>query len=352
MIRAKVVGAGGYGGVGLVELLLGHPEVQITTLAAAADVGMGMSELWPHLRGFCDQTILSYEDPRAKEPADVVFFATPDGVGMRHAEAEMAMGARVIDFSGDFRFQDASRHAEYARLAGRAVPHASPHLLSQSVYGLPELDNPKLSPESRLVGNAGCFAVSVLLGLAPAAKFRLIRPDRVIADCKTAVSGAGKKPQPTYHYPARYEHMNAYRLSGHQHVCEIEDELYRISGESYQVLFTAQVVPMCRGILSCLYGDLRDGITPAAVIEAYHEYHRDHAFVRIFERSANTGTAHVRGSNFAHLVVDVDERTRTLRVISHIDNLVKGQAGNAVQNMNVLFGLPAITGLWKFGVCP
>ncbi|MCX7818298.1 MAG: N-acetyl-gamma-glutamyl-phosphate reductase [Kiritimatiellae bacterium] len=352
MIRAKVVGAGGYGGVGLVELLLGHPEVKITTLAAAADVGVAMSELWPHLRGFCDQTILSYEDPRAKEPADVVFFATPDGVGMRHAEAELATGARVIDFSGDFRFQNAARHAEYARLAGRAIEHTAPHLLGETVYGLPELDNPRLGPNCRLVGNAGCFAVSVLLGLAPAAKYGLIRPERVIADCKTAVSGAGKKPQATYHYPARYENMNAYRLSGHQHVCEIEDELRRISGENYHVLFTAQVVPMCRGILSCLYGELREGVAAGAVMEAYREYHRNHPFVRIFDRSASVGTAHVRGSNFAHLVVDVDERTRTLRVISHIDNLVKGQAGNAVQNMNILFGLPATTGLWKFGVCP
>ncbi len=352
MIRAKVVGAGGYGGVGLVELLLGHPEVRITTLAAAADVGVAMSDLWPHLRGFCDVTILSYEDPRAREPADVVFFATPDGVGMRYAEAELAAGARVIDFSGDFRFQDPARHAEYARLAGRTVPHASPHLLPQTVYGLAEMKNPRLGPESRLVGNAGCFAVSVLLGLAPAVHYRLIRPDRIIADCKTAVSGAGKKPQATYHYPARYENMNAYRLTGHQHVCEIEDELRRISGVNHRVLFTAQVVPMCRGILSCLYGDLLDGVTPGAVMDAYREYHRGHPFVRVFDRSATVGTAHVRGSNFAHLVVDVDERTRTLRVISHIDNLVKGQAGNAVQNMNVMFGLPPTTGLWKFGVCP
>lgn len=352
MIRVKVVGAGGYGGVGLVELLLGHPEARITTLAAAADVGIPMSDLWPHLKGFCDDTILSYEDPRAKEPADVVFFATPDGVGMRHAEAELRNGAKVIDFSGDFRFNNAQTHAEYARRAGKPIEHAAPHLLADAVYGLAELDNPRLNSDTRLAANAGCFAVSVLLGLAPAAKRRLIRPDRVIADCKTAISGAGKKPQPGYHYPARYENMNAYRLGGHQHTCEIEEELRRLSGRTHRVLFTAQVVPMCRGILSCLYGDLEEGIGATEVMDAYREYHAGHPFVRIFDRSATVGTAHVRGSNFCNLVVDVDDRTRTLRVISHIDNLVKGQAGNAVQNMNILFGLPQTMGLDRFGSNP
>ncbi len=351
-IRAKVVGAGGYGGVGLVELLLGHPEVEIVALAAAADVGVAMSDLWPHLKGFCDQTILSYDDPRAREPADVVFFATPDGVGMRHAEEEMARGARIVDFSGDFRFQTIERYEEYSRRAGKPLRHASPHLLPGAVYGLPELEDPRLGADSRLVGNAGCFAVSVLLGLAPAAQRRMVRPGRLIADCKTAISGAGKKPQSGHHYPARYENMNAYRLGGHQHVCEIEDALERIGGRPHRVVFTAQAVPMCRGILSCLYGELEDGWTTESVLDAYRDFHARHPFVRVFDRSAAVGTAHVRGSNFCNLIVDVDERTRTLRVISHIDNLVKGQAGNAVQNMNLMFGLPQTTSLYRFGSNP
>ena len=352
MIRAKVVGAGGYGGVGIVEFLLGHPEAKVTTLAAAADVGIAMSDLWPHLKGFCDDTILSYDDPRAREPADVVFFATPDGVGMRFAEEEMKRGAKIIDFSGDFRFNDVATYDDYAKRAGKPIQHAAPHLLPQSVYGLAELENPRLNAEAKLVANAGCFAVSVLLGLAPAAKHGLIRPDRVIADCKTAISGAGKKPSATYHYPARYENMNAYKLAGHQHVCEVETELKRISGRDHRIVFTAQVVPMCRGILSCLYGDLLDGVTTEQVLEAYRSYHGKHPFVRIFDRKATVGTVHVRGSNFCNLTVDVDERTRTLRVISHIDNLVKGQAGNALQNMNVMFGLPETAGLMKPGMNP
>ncbi len=352
MIKVKVVGAGGYGGVGITELLLQHPEVRIVCLAAASETGMAMSELYPHLAGFCDLPILPYDDPRAQEPADMVFFATPDGVGMQYAADELAKGARVVDFSGDFRFETAEEHAEYARRAGKPMEHRAPHLLKTAVYGLPELHHPRLNAEARLVGNAGCFAVSVLLGLAPAAAADLVDPRRIICDCKTAISGAGKKPVATYHYPARYENMNAYKLAGHQHVCEVERELQRISGREYRLTFTTQVVPMCRGILSCLYGDLREGVTPAEVQEAYREYHRSHRFVRLYDRKANVGTIHVRGSNFCNLIVDVDERTRVLRVISHIDNLVKGQAGNALQNMNILFGLPETLGLDRPGQNP
>jgi len=352
MIKVKVVGAGGYGGVGIVELLLQHPETEIVCLAAAADTGRPMSDLYPHLAGFCDLPVLSYDDPRAREPADVVFFSTPDGVGMQHAAEELARGAKVIDFSGDFRFPTVEAHAEYARRAGKPMVHAAPDLLPMAVYGLPELHSPRLNAQTRLVGNAGCFAVSVLLGLAPAAAADLIDPRRVICDCKTAISGAGKKPSATYHYPARYENMNTYKLAGHQHVCEIEQELKRLSGRDYRVTFTAQVVPMCRGILSCLYGDLKDGVTVDDVLSAYRDYHRPHRFVRIYDRSASIGTIHVRGSNFCNLIVDVDERTRTMRVISHIDNLMKGQAGNALQNMNILFGLPETLGLDRPGQNP
>ena len=146
--------------------------------------------------------------------------------------------------------------------------------------------------------------------------------------------------------------MNAYKLAGHQHVCEVEQELRRISGREHLIVFTAQVVPMCRGIMSCLYGELLDGFALPDVLEAYRAYYADQPFVRVFDRSATVGTAHVRGSNFCNLIVDADERTRTLRVVSHIDNLVKGQAGNALQNMNILFGLPQNLGLMRPGVSP
>lgn len=166
------------------------------------------------------------------------------------------------------------------------------------------------------------------------------------------MSGAGKKPNASFHYPARYDNMNAYRLSGHQHVVEVEREMSRVAGETVRVTFTTQVVPACRGILSSLYGTLRPGITPAQVMEAYRLFHAGNCFVRIYDNKANIGTATVRGSNFCNLMVDVDVRTNRLRVISHIDNLMKGQAGNAVQNLNLLFGFPENCALDGLGSIP
>jgi len=352
MINVKVVGCGGYGGVGIVELLLRHPEARIQTLVAATETGMPMGELYPHLKGFCGLPILKPDDPAAQEPADVVFFSTPDRVGMAQAPAELAKGARVIDYSGDFRFDNPEDYAEYARRIGLNPVHQAPDLLPQTVYGLPELNRAAYGEDRRLVGNPGCFAMSCLLGLSPAAAARLVEPSSVICDCKTGVSGAGKKPSAIHHYPARYENMQAYRLSGHQHVMEVERMLGKLAGEPVPVTFTAQVVPACRGILSTLYGTLRDGIRLEQVREAYAEFYKDHSFVRLYDRNAAIGTAHVRGSNFCNLIVDVDERTSRLRVVSHIDNLMKGQAGNALQNMNLICGLPETLGLDHPGAYP
>ena len=352
MIKAKIVGAGGYGGVGITELLLSHPEVKITTLVAATETGMKISDLYPHLAGFCDLPILTPDDPKGHEPADVVFFSTPDGVGMVQARHELAKGAKVIDYSGDFRFGTIEEYVEYATRIGKPTDHKSPDLLPQSVYGVPELRRDQITTNTKLVGNPGCFAVGVEIGLAPAVKNKLIDPKSIICDCKSAVSGAGKKPSPGFHYPARYDNMNAYRLSGHQHAVEVEREMRRLSGGDVAILFTMQVVPACRGILSCLYGTLAPGVTITQVMEAYKTFHAGNRFVRIYDSKANIGTANVRGSNYCNLIVDVDARTNKLRVISHIDNLMKGQAGSALQNMNLIFGFPEEMGLDRPGQYP
>jgi N-acetyl-gamma-glutamyl-phosphate reductase len=345
VIKAKIVGAGGYGGVGITELLLRHPHAQIACLVDTENIGTPMSGLYPHLTGFCDTKIIAPDDPRALEPADVVFFSTPDGVGQQFARAELAKGAKVIDYSGDFRFDNTSDYAEYARRINRDPTHKAPDLLPESVYGLPELRRTQYQKTTRLIGNPGCFAMSCLLGLAPALKHKLVDPASLICDCKTAVSGAGKKPSPVFHYPARYDQMNSYRLTGHQHTMEVERDLSLLAGAPVRVTFTAQVVPMCRGILSCLYGTLRGGVTPQQVQDAYREFHQGNLFVRLFDRNAAIGTVHVRGTNYCNLIVDVDERTQRLRIVSHIDNLMKGQASNALQNMNLLFSLPENAGL-------
>ena len=352
MIRAKIIGAGGYGGVGIVELLTSHPGAEIACLVDVTDVGAPISKLYPHLTGFCDIPIVDPKDPVALEPVDVVFTSTPDGVGMKLAAEILASGAKLIDYSGDFRFNSQDSYAAYASRIGIETKHTSPAILQEAVYGLAELHRGDINAKRRVVGNPGCFAASCILGLSPALKHHLVDPFSVICDCKTGVSGAGKKPNATFHYPARYDHMNVYKLAGHQHVCEIERELTLLAGHEVRVTFTAQVVPVCRGIMSSLYGQLKDDTSAADVIALYREFYKDSAFIRIFDRTAAVGSMHVRGTNFCNLIVDVDARTRKLRVISHIDNLMRGQAGSALQNMNLLFGMPETAGLMRAGMYP
>lgn len=349
MIKAKIVGAGGYGGVGIAELLLRHPETEIGCLVSLSDTGRKMSDVFPHLRGFCDEVIVSPDDPQTKEAFDVVFFSTPDGVGMQGAEAELERGARVIDYSGDFRFGTTEQYAEYANFIGLDPAHKSPALLTETVYGLPELH--EIGDTQMLVGNPGCFAVSCILGLAPAAAAGIIDLKSIICDCKTGVSGAGKKPSAAFHYPNRYDNMNAYKLAGHQHMVEIEQELGVLAAEEVRITFTAQVVPVCRGILSSLYATL-GGQTADEVVEIYREFNKNNPFVRVQGAGTPASIADVRGTNYCNLTVDVDARNNRLRVISHIDNLMKGQAGNALQNMNLMFGLDAGTGLALPGQYP
>jgi N-acetyl-gamma-glutamyl-phosphate reductase len=350
MKKVKIIGAGGYGGVGIIELLLKHPEFQIECLVAKTETGMLISDLYPHLKGFCDELIRTPDDPAAAETFDAVFMSTPDGVGMHIAADELAKGAYVVDYSGDFRFTTTEKYSAYANFIGRDPNHASPDLLPETVYGLSELH--PISSSQKLAGNPGCFAVSCILGLAPAASAKLFRPTSVICDCKTGVSGAGKKPSPTFHYPARYEQVNAYKLAGHQHMVEIEQELSELAEQPIQVTMTTQVVPTCRGILSCLYADLTEPMTASQVQEIYEGFYANSPFVRVYDNRTVIGTAQVSGSNFCNLIVDVDERNNRLRVISHIDNLMKGQAGNALQTMNLMFGFDPMLGLDFPGRCP
>jgi N-acetyl-gamma-glutamyl-phosphate reductase len=206
--------------------------------------------------------------------------------------------------------------------------------------------------KANLVGNPGCFAVSVILALAPALTHRLIDFDSVICDSKTGVSGAGKKPTPGFHYPARYDAMNAYKISGHQHVYEIERELGRVAGREMRITFTPHVIPLCRGILSTVYANLAPSQNIKTIEEAYRSFYRGEVFVRVFGPEKILTSTDVRGSNFCNISLNVDQRTGKMIVVSLIDNLVKGQAGSAVQNMNILMGLEETAGLLRPGQYP
>ncbi|RLB44328.1 MAG: N-acetyl-gamma-glutamyl-phosphate reductase [Deltaproteobacteria bacterium] len=350
-IKVGIIGAGGYGGCGAIELLIKHPEAQIAALIDKQNVGQKISDLYPHLQGFCDLPILSPDSTDIPQDLDVVFFATPDGVGQQGAAKWLDKGVKVIDYSGDFRFNSLETYLDYAARIGRPKEHKAPELLPSAVYGLPELHREDIS-RSNLVGNPGCFAVSCILGLAPAVKDHLIEPQTIVCDAKTGVSGAGKNPNPMFHYPARYDAMNAYKISGHQHVFEIERELSLLAGSEICVTFTPHVVPLCRGILSTIYAQLNENLDLKKVKECYDTFYAKDSFVRVFGPEKLQVSTAVRGSNFCNLSINVDERTGKLIVVSLIDNLVKGQAGSAVQNMNIMFGLDETIGLLHPGMYP
>ena len=345
MIGVKIIGATGYGGLGIIEILLRHPGFRISAVAATQEIGNPLSAVWPYLEGYCDLPVLAADSPEfAGIGAEAVIAATPDGVGQVLAGRELAAGRRFLDYSGDFRFDSPGLYAEYARRIGKDPDHKAPELLPKAVYGLSELHRDRIAG-AKLVGNPGCFAVSCILGLAPAIRDGLIEPEGIFCDCKSGVSGAGKKPTSAHHYPERYDNMGAYRLSGHQHVMEIEHELSLLAGEEIRVTFTPQVAPMCRGIMSCLYGRLVSGVRHGRIMDAYREFYAGKKFVLVCDASRPASTSDVRGSNRCLLTVATDERTGAFRVVSHIDNLMKGQAGSAAQNLNIMFGYPEDMGL-------
>ena len=349
--KLGIIGAGGYGGCGAIELLLDHPNVEITGLFAKQDTGRPISDIFPHLKGFCDLMVFDPDDPAAPSDFDVVFYSTPDGVGQNWARLWLDRGVKVLDYSGDFRFNDPATYSGYASRIGKNPEHSSPDLLSRTVYGLAELHRAEIA-KADLVGNPGCFAVSCILGLSPAVRSGIIDEDSIICDAKSGVSGAGKKPNPGFHYPARYDSVNAYKISGHQHVYEVERELGLLAKKDIKITFTPHVLPMTRGILSTIYCNLKKGEDLKSALDVYRTFYKDEKFVRVFGPERAQSTSDVRESNFCNLSVNVDERTGKLIVVSMIDNLMKGQAGSAVQNMNIMFGFEETTGLLRPGRFP
>lgn len=346
MIRAKIVGATGYGGLGLLEALLRHPEAEVVALVARQDDPRPIDTFFPHLRGICDLPVQVAGREVDSAPPDIVFFATPNGVGMREAGGYLDRGVRVLDFSGDFRFADP---AVYERWYGQ--PHAAPELLPRAVYGLPELHREQLRGAD-LVANVGCFVAGAVLAVAPAVKHRLVEPDSIVVNGISGISGAGKSPKPTFHFPHRNENVEAYRIVEHQHTPEIEAVLSAHAGQRLTVTFVPHIVPTTRGILDTCFARLTADVDVADVRRLYEETYAAEPFVRLSADGTCHGTGAVLGSNYCDLAVNVNPRTRQLIVTACLDNLVKGQAGNAIQCMNLLFGLDERLGLERFGLYP
>jgi N-acetyl-gamma-glutamyl-phosphate reductase len=342
-IPVVIYGAGGYGGVGLVELLLAHPGVKISALVSREGAGAPYSDMYPHLRGKMDLVIENAEtfDPRGR--GSFVFFSTPDGVGQKLAQTYLDCGYKVIDFSGDFRFNAASTFKAYSAWQQGEMDHLCPDLLSEAVYGCAEWNREKIK-SARLVGNPGCMAISCLLALMPATRENIIDMSRIVLDVKTGISGAGKKPKPLFHFPAADGNAYAYKIGKHQHLYEIELHLSQWSGQATIVNFTPHVIPLTRGIISTCVLGLKAGVSAQQVFEAYQKHYANEPFVSV-EKGGLQELAHVRGSNQCRLGIHVVERSRSVVVTSLIDNLQKGQSGNAVQNMNLMLGFAETTGL-------
>ncbi len=339
MIRAAVLGAPGYGGGELLRLLTMHPETTITLLGGHSAAGKHILDVSPHLRGYVDLMVEDASCDSIKEKADVVFLALPHGLAVDIATALIPAGVKVIDLGADFRFQDTTVYETWYK-----VKHNNPELAKTAVYGLPELWRDEVKGAS-LIANPGCYPTSAILGLYPLIQAGIIDLSSLIIDSKSGVTGAGRTPSAGNIYSETNESIKAYGISTHRHTPEIETRLGRIAGAALLVNFTPHLTPMNRGILSTMYANLKPEGLDCDIQALYEKAYADEFFVRVLPKGTLPQTQWVRGSNFCDIGVTVDVRTKRVIVVSAIDNLMKGAAGQAVQNMNLMFGLPENTGL-------
>lgn len=345
-IKVGIVGATGYAGAELVRILSAHRGVELKALVSQSYVGQAFCEVYPHLYKHVLQQCRELDVPALAGECDVVFTALPHGHAVPVAKEVLERGKKFIDLGADFRFRRPDVYQQWYK-----VKHEAPELLEQAVYGLPEIHRDKVRSAS-LVGNPGCYPTSVILGLAPLLRSGLIDTGTIVADSKSGVSGAGRGLSLGTHFSEVNENIRAYNVAAHRHTPEIEQELGWLAGEDTVISFTPHLTPMNRGILSTVYAKLRRKVTLEQVRSVYEDFYRNDFFVRLLPPGVLPQTKAVAGSNHCDIVPVVDPRTGRVVVISAIDNLVKGAAGQAVQNMNLMFGLPETTGLDRPGLYP
>lgn len=336
ILRAAVVGGSGYSGVEVIRLLARHPGVRVGVVAGQSSAGQRLDDLFPDLTGTCDAVITTVEKADFGD-IDVAFVALPSGEGARVVGALRPLVGRIIDLGGDLRLHEA---ALYERYYGR--PHAAPELVREAVYGLPELYHAAIA-RATLVANPGCYPTSAILGLLPALTAGLVEPEGITISAMSGVSGAGRSARVDLSFVEVNENVRAYKVLVHQHIPEIESVLSAAAGRNVRVSFVPHLVPITRGIYSTIHAALVPGTTGGRVAEAYADFYRHAPFVRL--RQAPPEIRAVTGTNYCDITPLVEERTGKLIVMSVIDNLVKGAAGQAVQNMNIMFGIPEYRGL-------
>jgi N-acetyl-gamma-glutamyl-phosphate reductase len=342
MIKVGIVGGTGYTGIELLRILARHQESNLVTITSRKEAGTPVSEIFPSLRGVTD---LSFSDPAKSElrGCDVVFFATPNTVAMGEAKARLEAGVRIVDLSSDFRISDASVWEKWYK-----VKHVAPELLQQAVYGLPEINREKIR-NARLVANPGCYPTAVQLGLLPLLEAGNVDLAHLIADAKSGVSGAGKRTEAHLLFSEASDNFKAYGVSGHRHWPEIMQGLAAVVGKSVGLTFVPHLVPMIRGIHATLYAQ----ITKTADFQKiFEDRYQGEPFVDVLPAGSEPDTRSVRAANSCRIAVHRPQGGDTLVVLSVIDNLVKGASGQAVQNMNIMFGLEETMGLSHVAVVP
>jgi N-acetyl-gamma-glutamyl-phosphate reductase len=345
VIKVGIYGGSGYTGQELLRLLLGHPEAKVVAATSRRFEGMPVSEVYPALSGRIDLVYTNNPPEVVAGLVEFVFLALPHGVSMKIAPAFIQSGRKVVDLSADFRIRD---EAIYETWYGR---HTAVEMLGEAVYGLPELHREEIR-KTRLIANPGCYPTSIILGLAPVLRSRWIDPSSVIADSKSGVSGAGREPQIASLYCEVEGGFKAYKVGGHRHTPEIEQELGSLAGREVKISFTPHLLPVKRGILSTVYAKLEKDVTAEEATALYQEFYHKEPFVRICRAGQFPNLSSVVGSNFCDIGVTVDKRTGRLIVVSVIDNLIKGASGQAIQNMNLMSGLPEGAGLPMVALYP
>ncbi|MDA1108042.1 MAG: N-acetyl-gamma-glutamyl-phosphate reductase [Proteobacteria bacterium] len=343
VIKAGIVGGTGYTGVELLRLLAAHPQVELSVITSRSEAGVAVADMFPNLRGHVSLKF-SAPDPKALAGCDVVFFATPNGTAMTLVPELLHSKVRVIDLAADFRLKSAQEWQQWYGL-----PHACPELLKEAVYGLPELNRAAIK-SAHLIANPGCYPTSVTLGLLPLIEQGLVDEQHLIADAKSGVSGAGRKAEIPLMLGEAGENFKAYAVPGHRHLPEISQSLEQTAGKKVALTFVPHLLPMVRGIHATLYARLKD--TGADLQALYETRYAQEPFVDVLPAGAHPETKSVRGANVCRIAVHRPQGGDTVVVLAVIDNLVKGAAGQAVQNMNIMFGLAEAAGLGSIALLP
>ncbi|MGL4345175.1 MAG: N-acetyl-gamma-glutamyl-phosphate reductase [Cellulosilyticaceae bacterium] len=336
MKKVAILGATGYVGEELVRLLYNHPKVELTKLSSHSYVGKEYSEIYPHFEELIDTVCV--EDDLEKIEADILFVALPHGHASKWITPKLLEKTKVIDLGADFRISKASYDKWYG------VPHEGEALLEEAVYGLTEWNRSKVQ-EAKLIANPGCYVTCSLLTLIPLIKEGVIKADSIIIDAKSGVTGAGRALNLGTHFTECNESIKAYSVTTHRHTPEINEHLYNIGGHEAKVIFTPHLVPMNRGILTTIYSDLIKPLDEADIKAIYEKYYGKEQFVRILGSHKVAETRWVKGSNYCDISFKIDPDTGKLICVSAIDNMMKGAAGQAVQNMNVMMGWEENTGI-------